>query len=79
MSVSLSPASLPTVLIAYSCPMTTNVSASPASQVRHLRTIPILHERSSCFFVVVVVDQMQNFTNYTLFFRSEVSEQVQCV
>lgn len=78
MSVSLSPAFLPTVLIAYSCPMTTNVSASLASQVRHLRTIPILHEPSSCFFVVVV-DQMYNFTNYTLFFRSEVSEQVQCV
>lgn len=37
MSVSLSPASLPTVLIAYSCPMTTNVSASPASQVGGVR------------------------------------------
>lgn len=37
MSVSLTPAVSPTVLTASSCPMTTNVSASPASQVEGVR------------------------------------------
>lgn len=35
MNVSQTPAVLPTVLIASSCPMTTSASANQASQVRH--------------------------------------------